>query len=273
MEYKLICIDMDGTLLNDKKTINDENIEAIKKAIQKGVKVAVTTGRLFTSAKFYANLLGVKAPVISSNGAYIREKDKDEIIYKATLGLENSKKVLEILKKYDIKIFFNTCDSVIANREIDENNAYLQMNKTLPKDKQIKFKIVKDFDKIVEDEKDEILKCICIDEDFNKIKKVKREIQKINGIEVVSSNRDNFEVMKEGICKGKAVEILAGSYGIKQEEIICIGDSENDLSMIKYAGMGVAMKNGAEDIKVHANYITDTNNNSGVAKAIEKFVL
>ncbi len=81
MSYKLICIDMDGTLLNNKHEISERNKEAIKKATERGVKVAVTTGRLFTSAKYYAGLLGVKTPIISCNGAFIREKDEDKIIY------------------------------------------------------------------------------------------------------------------------------------------------------------------------------------------------
>ena len=85
MDYKLICIDMDGTLLNDEKIISENNLRAIKLASEKGVRIAVCTGRIFTSADFFSDLLGVKSPVIASNGAYIREKDRDEVVYKATL--------------------------------------------------------------------------------------------------------------------------------------------------------------------------------------------
>jgi hydroxymethylpyrimidine pyrophosphatase-like HAD family hydrolase len=79
--------------------------------------------------------------------------------------------------------------------------------------------------------------------------------------------------MCKGVSKGRAVEILAAFYNIKREEIICIGDNENDISMIKYAGMGVAMGNSENFIKELANYVTDTNVNDGVAKAIEKLIL
>jgi len=83
----------------------------------------------------------------------------------------------------------------------------------------------------------------------------------------------NIEINAEGVCKGKGVEILGEKLGIKKEEIIAIGDNENDLTMIEYAGLGVAMGNATEEVKELADYITDTNNNSGVAKAINKFAL
>ena len=89
--------------------------------------------------------------------------------------------------------------------------------------------------------------------------------------EVVSSGPNNFEVMKKGTSKGNAVKELALSLNIKRDEIICLGDNENDLSMIKYAGLGIAMGNACELLKKEADYITDTNINSGVAKAIKKW--
>ncbi len=95
----------------------------------------------------------------------------------------------------------------------------------------------------------------------------------MNEFEVVSSHFDNFEVTGKGVSKGNAVKVLANYYGIDSEQVICIGDSENDLSMIKYAGLGIAMGNADENVKEAAKYITDNNNCDGVAKAIEKFVL
>lgn len=96
---------------------------------------------------------------------------------------------------------------------------------------------------------------------------------KVKGIEVVSSYENNFEIMTNGVSKGRGVEILAAYYNIKPEEIICIGDNENDLSMIKFAALGVAMGNAPSSIKEQADYVTDTNDNDGVAKVIEKFIL
>jgi Cof subfamily protein (haloacid dehalogenase superfamily) len=150
---------------------------------------------------------------------------------------------------------------------------YEKANKDLPKDKQIDIRVVDNWEKTFEEYKNEILKCICIDDDIEKIKRAKEELLKYDDLEVVSSNYNNFEVMCKGVSKGRAVEILAGYYNIKKEEIICIGDNENDLSMIKYAGLGVAMGNGEKYVKDSADYVTSTNNEDGVAKVIEKFIL
>lgn len=270
--YKLICLDMDGTLLNSKGQVSERNLEAIKKAHEKGVKVTVCTGRLFTSARFYADMLGVEVPVIASNGAYIREKDKNEIIYKSPLGFENSMRILDVLKKHNITFYYHTFDTVFMEK-LGPDSAYVNINKTLPKDKQINLQVVENWEEVFKSNSEEILKCMCSEKDILRIARAKEELLKYGDIEVVSSMYNNFEVMKKGVSKGRAAEILAGFYNLNREEVICIGDNENDISMIKYAGLGVAMGNGEEYVKELADFVTDTNDNDGVAKAIEKFIL
>jgi Cof subfamily protein (haloacid dehalogenase superfamily) len=270
--YKLLCLDMDGTLLNNEGKVSERNLEAIKRAHEKGVKVTVCTGRLFTSAKLYADLIEVKVPVIASNGAYIKEKDKDEVIYKSKLGIDNLKIILDVLRKYNIKIYFTSDDTAYV-RKFDTDNGYVRINKTLPKDKQIKVVEIESWDMLLHEYNADILKCICVDKNTEEVLKAKKELLKYNQLEVVSSMPNNFEVMNKGVSKGRAVEILAGFYNLNREEIMCIGDNENDISMIEYAGMGIAMGNGEKFVKEAADFVTDTNNNHGVAKAIERFIL
>ena len=264
---------MDGTLLNDKKTISERNLHAIKLAYAKGVRIAVCTGRIFTSADFFSDMLGVKSPVIASNGAYIIEKDRGEVVYEATLGVEKCKKLLTVFKKYDLYPHYYTSDTVFTEKLIYSSSFYEKVNKTLPKDKQVKIVLVKDWNEIFQKYERSIFKGIAIDDNIEKIRKAKITLRDMDDFEVVSSNIDNFEVMNKGVSKGNSVKILADHYGINRAQVICIGDSENDLSMIKFAGLGVAMGNGDENVKDASKYITDTNNNDGVAKAIEKFVL
>ena len=273
MDYKLICIDMDGTLLNDIKTISERNIKAIRLAYDKGVRIAVCTGRIFTSAESFSDLLGVKSPVIAANGAYIREKDRDEVIYNASIGVEKCKKLLSVFRKYDIYPHFYTNETIFTENVEYSSHFYEATNKTLRKDKQIKVVLVEDWDGIFNKYEAEIFKAIGIDSDIEKIRKAKISIRDMNEFEVVSSHFDNFEVTGKGVSKGNAVKVLADYYGIDSKQVICIGDSENDLSMIKYAGLGIAMGNADENVKEAAEYITDNNNCDGVAKAIEKFVL
>lgn len=273
MSYKLICTDMDGTLLNSNNEISKRNLEAIKKASEKGVQVAVSTGRLFVSANYYADLIGVKTPVIASNGAYIRDKNIDKVIYKSLLGYKNCKKVMEVMKKYDMYAHFNTYNSIITEKLVHSSKFYSKMNESLPQDRRINIMITSNWEESFKEYENEILKCIVIDKDYEKLKLVKEELLKEEGLEVVSSFVNNIEVMTKGVSKGNAVDILANYYNLSREEVMCIGDSENDLSMIKFAGMGVAMGNGSELVKENSDYITDTNNEDGVAKAIEKFIL
>jgi len=271
--YKLICIDMDGTLLNDEKKISIKNHQAIKEAYKRGVKVVVCTGRLYTSAFYYSHLLEVKTPVIASNGAVIKEKDNNKTIYRASLGIENCYKILEVCKKYNFYAHFNTEDTIFTEKIIHSSQSYAKINESMPKEMQIKIEVIEDWDSIFEKYSEEIVKCIVIDEEGEKISKAKRELAEISSLEVVSSFERNFEVMSSGVSKGRAAEILAKYYDFSPSEVICIGDNENDLSMIKYAGLGVAMGNAIPIVKSQADYITATNNDDGVAEVIEKFVL
>lgn len=273
MKYKLICIDMDGTLLNDDKKISNQNIEAIKKAHDKGVNIAICTGRIFISARYFAELIGVKAPIIASNGAYIREKDKEEVVYKVPLGKDNCEEIEKILNRYDFHKYYNQFDSIVSGKAFPKDYRYVIVNNTLPKKHKINLVTTDNMGQYIKENSDEILKCVCISTDFEKLSEAKAELLKIDGIEAVSSGRDNIEIMNRGVSKGRAVSKLADFYNISSDEVICIGDNENDISMIKYAGLGVAMGNGESYVKDVADYVTNTNNNSGVAKVIEKFIL
>lgn len=273
MQYKLLCTDMDGTLLTDDKRISERSKKAIKLAYEKGVKIVVCTGRMFSSANFYADMLGVKTPIISANGAFIREKDRDEVIYKNVIGKEKCSEILKVLNEFGIIAHFHTPNSIFSGKLVYSAKVYSELNKQLPEDQQISINIVEDWEKVFKENEDFIVKCIAIDDDVEKVQKAKKHMQNIEGIEVVSSYINNIEIMAEGASKGRGVEILAKFYGLKPEEIICIGDNENDLSMIEYAGLGVAMKNAPEHIKDKADYVADTNNEDGVAKVIEKFIL
>jgi len=273
MKYKLICTDMDGTLLNDNKEISEVNRKAIAEAISKGVIVAVCTGRIFTFASYYARILGTKAPIIASNGAYIRGIDEEDALFKDTLSIEDCREIIKVLNKNGINPTFNTKDRILTGHISDSSLSYLKFNETLDKEHQFKVKVIQDWESAFIKYDGEILKCIAIDTNLDKVKAAKEEIALLENLVAVSSLYDNFEIMTKNVSKGKAVKFLADFYNIRREEIICIGDNENDLSMIDYAGLGVAMGNSLEEIKSRADYVTTSNNEDGVAKAIGKFIV
>lgn len=273
MKYKLICTDMDGTLLNDKHDISEENKSALIKAHNKGIAIAITTGRLFTSARAYSDLIGFNVPIIAANGAYIRDSDKDSCIFNCSFSYDELLFIYDTLKKNNLPSIFYTHDTAISEKPLANDHPYVIHNKMMP-DYKINFCIKEDIKELLHKYSNEISKVICIENNTEKhdtLLKVKEELKSTNLFEVVSSSSNNFEVMKKGISKGNAVKELAKSLNIDRSEIICFGDNENDLSMIKYAGLGVAMGNACQLLKDNADYITDTNINSGVAKALKKW--
>lgn len=273
MAYKLICLDMDGTLLDTNKKISDRTKNAIKKAHEKGVKIAISTGRVFISAKYYANMLGISAPIIASNGAYIKEKDKEEIIYKSPIDESLCKDIINIAKNYEFHFYLNTCDTIISAKPYPKGYTYLEMSNELPDDMKVHLEVNTNLEEEATNRNGQIVKAICISDDREMLENARKEVESLGNLEIVSSLGDNFEIMNKEVSKGKGVKVLADFYGISQDEVICMGDGENDLSMIKYAGLGVVMGNAPDSIKKYADYIADTNDNDGVAKVIEEFVL
>jgi Cof subfamily protein (haloacid dehalogenase superfamily) len=273
---KLICIDMDGTLLNSKHEVSEKNKNALKKAKEMGINIAVTTGRLFCSARYYSDLLGIDTPVIASNGAYIKNKYEDEPILECPIPKDMLIDIYKIIKKHDLIVNSNSWNTFIRDAEIPEGHAYKTMNKDLPEGKKVNFIVNEDFISAINEFEGNLLKVIIVeDENKDKLWRAKEELQSIykDKLHIVSSGTNNFEIMIGNVSKGNAVAYLADSLHIPSEEIMCIGDSENDISMLKFAGLGIAMGNGLQMVKDIADFVTDTNDNDGVAKAIEKFVL
>ncbi|QAA34595.1 Cof-type HAD-IIB family hydrolase [Clostridium manihotivorum] len=276
MSYKLVCIDMDGTLLNNKKKISSYNKEMLQKAHDKGVHIVITTGRIFNNALHYSNLLGVKSPVIATNGAIIREKDKGVVIYKNALSTETCLRLLELSQKSGVKMHFYTTDRIFASSRLHGVALKLFMSLPLPKDLRLKIRYVgkkEEWEEVFNHHKDEFVKCIVFSPSRSTLKNFRKELAAFDDISITSSGSNNVEILNKDVSKGKAVEVLANYYGISRDEIMCIGDNENDIPMIKYAGLGVAVSNGIKELKDVADYITDTNDRDGVGKAIEKFII
>ncbi len=272
--YKLVCIDMDGTLLNKNHEVSLENKNALKRALAKGVRVAISTGRVYPTIEVYSKLLGINVDVICSNGAYIKEKNSEDIIFKSTLNEELFNKIYDVIKKYKFLAYFDTIDGIISETKIPDSDSYKLMNSWINEER-IKFYEVSDFKEAFKDKRHSILKVILIQTNESKsFEDAKSDLDKISEIgDLAFSWGGALEIMEKGTTKGNAVKILAKKHNIKKEEIMCIGDSGNDLSMLEEAGLAVVMGNASDNIKKYGDFITDTNDNSGVAKAINKFIL
>lgn len=273
MKYKLIAMDMDGTLLNSKKEVSEDSKYALKRATERGVKLVICTGRIYTSARYYAGLIGTEAPIIASNGAYIREKDRGKIIFEKYLDADKVIKMVEMSEGYGFFPHVFTSDSIFAKKLSYFSENYKKWNDSLPEDLRVRIEIVDDLKPYILQNKDDIIKFVTATDDIDNLMRLRKDIENSIDVSIMSSAQNNIEIMEKGVSKGNAVKSLAEYFGFDREEVICIGDGENDISMIEYAGLGIAMGNSEEGLKNVANYVADTNDNHGVAKAIEKFVL
>lgn len=275
MAYKLVCIDIDGTLLNSKHRITERTKDIILKAHKMGVHIVISTGRMYTDAEYYSNLIGVKSPVIASNGAFIKEKDNDAVIYKDVLGEKLSLDLLEIFRKHKVTPYYCTPHRFYYGNFMFK--LFYLVTKILgTRSNKLDAQYVYSWDqwkRILHDEKEDIVKSEIIFRDPASIYELRNELKEIDELEIVDSSKYNIEITRKGVSKGKAVERLALLYGVNREEIMTIGDSKNDVSMIEYAGLGIAMGNAEDAVKQKADYVTDSNDNEGVANAINKFIL
>lgn len=266
--YKLLAIDMDGTLLNGDKVISQVNKAAIKKAIEKGVKVVITSGRgLKGLDKFLdeVHLKGEDEYIIANNGGTIyRTSDFKCISYKGLSG-RDLLKAHAISKRVGLNIIAYNHEGSFA----PEENEFTRFESEFVGNP---VKIL-NFNLEVNDE-DEITKIL-----FNQTEELlAQRMLKIPekfyaDYNVVQTMPIVLEIMNKDCNKGYGVKVLADKLGIKREEVICIGDQANDIEMITYAGLGIAMGNAIEELKAAAQYVTLDNDNDGVAKAIEKFIL
>ena len=271
LKYKMLVTDMDYTLLNKEKRVSDRNREALRRAMEKGVHMVVATGRIYTSARIYAKLLGLDTPIIASNGALI--KDASKTIFRDILSQDTVREMLRLCHKYGVYCHFFTENTIYSEKLINVSLRYTEWNKYMGEEDQVKIRIVDDGEEIVEAAKSEVLKAVVFDDDDEKIQKLRDGIMETGIVSVSQSMKHNLEVMNKGVTKGNAVRILAQMYGINREEIIAIGDNENDISMIEYAGLGIAMGNAEEILKRAADHVTGDYQEDGVAEAIEKFIL
>ena len=273
--YKMICIDIDGTLIRPDLTLSDRVISAIRKAKEKGVIIALSTGRMYKSALYYSDELNIMDPIVSSNGAYVRNKKNDEVYYEENLSGDDIKHIIRVLDRHGVKINWYNHNTMFIAEYRDYVGRYEALSKTLPDNRKIKIQYLDldyTIDHAIDDSNNAIQKGIVFPE-LSLIPAIRDEVGQNSRIKVVSSGLDNIEFTSHKADKGLGVLALAKALGIKPEEIIAIGDSENDLAMLKVVGLPVAMGNAVDSVKNIAKYVTDTNVNDGVAKMIEKFIL
>ena len=264
MAIKLVAVDMDDTLLDGSLQVSPRTCEAIRRAQEQGVIVTIATGRMFTSALPFAMDLNIQAPIITYNGGMVRYPVSKEMVFEQPIHSEVAAKLVELFRErgWYLQSYMNDELYVVercAKAQLYENLAGITA-----------VAVGDDFYTM----KHEPTKMLTIAEP-HEIKAIEKIVNEKFGVEIfAATSKSNYlEMTHPSVNKGHALSILAEKLHIKQEEVMAIGDSNNDYHMVEYAGFGVAMGNASDRLKGIAQAVTGHNNAHGVAEAIEKYVL
>ena len=261
MTIKLIATDIDGTILKYTGGFNKDVIDCIQNLDKSGIKVVLVTGRMHKSAQKIADELGLKTPIVSYQGALVR--NKEQVLYERYIPNETAKKILDWGLKQDIHINLYMNDDLYVEKENDFTRKYASHQ-------HIPFN-VQPFDSVT---LNNVNKILLIDyNDAEKVSRVSDKLQKdFPELYIVKSTDFFCEVCHKEATKGDGLKCIQEFYGVTKEETLAIGDHNNDLELLMSGGVKVAMGNATEQLKSIADFVTDTVENNGFIKAVEKFV-
>lgn len=288
--YKLITIDIDGTLLNSHGEVSDRNKQAIQKALDKNINIVLASGRMPKTILPIAKEINSNKYLISGNGASIYDIQNDKTIYNNYMSKNKVLEIIEICEKNSMFYNIYTNNSILT-KSLDYNILfYHNENKKNPEDKKININVINDMQNYINNyDGQDLLKITICDSDkmiFNGIINKLKSIEDVDILDVGHMSRkiikygtEEFEISyfyteitNRNVNKWTAIEELIKILKIKKEEVLAIGDNINDKEMIENAGFGIVTANGSPVIKEVADVIVSSNDESGVAEAIERFM-
>lgn len=263
-DIKLICCDIDGTLIRDDKSLSEENIRWIQRAVkEKNVRFTIVSGRMYSAVIHFYGTIGVKGPASCINGALLYDSDGN-VIGDHRITIDIAERIYRIARDFHIDMLM-----IADNRWYTEKHEGFLYSAKLPIYRQDS--ILADLGTLIKSE--EANKILFMSPDPHLLDSLRAEIRK----EIAPSDasfyygNDFLELMPGGVNKGTAIDDLSSYYGIDKSEIMALGDDFNDIEMLSKTGYSIAMGNAADTVKSSAHYTTDTNEADGVARAIERF--
>ena len=258
---KMVATDIDGTIVKWGCDYSDGVKSCVKKLCDNGVKVVLVTGRMHCATTHVAEALGLKTPIVSYQGGLIKNNN-GETLYQQNLDSDTAKKIIKWARKNDVHINLYLDDKLYVEKDNEFVRKYTD-------GKFISYEVCNFDDLNIEN----VNKILAID--FNDAERVTGwvcELRKNHPeLYIVKSTPYFCEIGSSKAKKSAGVEFLANQWGIKKDEILTIGDQDNDIELLKAGGVPVAMGNASDELKKYACYITDTVENDGFAKAVEKY--
>ncbi len=264
MGFKLIAIDLDDTLLGSDLKISEGTKDAIRECTRRGIYVTIATGRMLRAALPFAKELEISVPIITYNGALIAYPYSREVLYHSPIPLEYARKVVTYASRKGLHLNVYINDKLYAEDGYEEAEIYSRTY-NIP---------LIYVDDLTSSLKEEPTKLLSIGEP-ELILDFKKDLEEELGdnLHLTRSKPEYFEIMNNGVSKGHALSFLTQTLGFKRDEIIAIGDSYNDVEMIEFAGVGVAVGNASAYVKERADYIAPSNEEEGVRWVIKRFIL
>ncbi len=267
--YKLICIDLDGTLLDSKKRVSVTNKDAIKQALDEGVQVAIVSGRPNCFTIRIMQNIDDRMGHITFNGAYYRIADKSKTFPIADAVV---KKVARLAKQENIRVYFKNKNTSLCTKEDPQILDYDMFKHTIPEKDRMDMYYNVDVEEYLQTHSMEVLKIFAWDENMQGKANVIHEVREESDVNLFVYD-DYFELCSSSTDKGKAIVEVCKELGFKNNEVVCIGDNLNDMAMFEIAGLSIAMGNASDKIKESCDKVTLSNDENGVAHAIRNYVL
>lgn len=267
MSYEILALDLDGTLLNSQKQISEVAKQALINLMKSGKKLVLASGRPTKGISLLIEELGLKqydSYVISYNGACVTNCRTGETIYQKTLPQEIIASAYDMTEQFDMDFVTYNADSVFCHQEPNE---YTQIEVNAERMNLI---VAQNF---VKEINFPIYKCMFVGDPAIAVEMEKALKERYHSqYSIYGSDPYFVEIMAPNTDKAQALRYLLETIGLSREQLICCGDSYNDIPMLKLAGLGVAMGNAPEEVKEHADYVTASNDEDGVVCVIEKFM-
>lgn len=267
--YRLIVSDLDGTLLRDDHTLSEYTKAVIHRVSEQGIDFMLATGRIFGGARQFARELKLNTPILACNGALIKES-AGKLLYGKPLQDETLCEVFQLLTGRNYYFHCYGEESFYTKKLGNSLTAFYLFNKELPEEDRFPMVEIDPMELIGQHT---IYKVLARCEGEEERKALSSSLSEIAGASVTVSWHNTFDICANEVSKAAAIERYAKEKGIHRSEIMCFGDNYNDLDMLQYAGLGIAVENGVRELKEAADYVAASNNDDGVAKAIEKFIL
>ncbi|NHB86368.1 pyridoxal phosphatase [Photorhabdus tasmaniensis] len=272
MSYRVIALDLDGTLLSPQKNILPESLAVLNEARKAGVKVLIATGRHHVAIHPFYQALQLDTPVICCNGTYLYDYHQKKVLASDPLSSQEAIKVLAHLSNTDIHRLMYVDDAMLYEELHDTIVRTMTWSETLPESQRPTMQHVSSFQHAIGEVRS-IWKFATCSPDLAKLREVTEQIENEIDLACEWSWFDQVDITKKGNSKGMRLKQWVESQGMNMQDVIAFGDNFNDLSMLETSGLGVAMGNSVDAVKERADLVTLDNTQPGIAKIIRKYVL